>query len=423
MRSLALLCLAGAAACSDAGLALTIGAADVPAGADRIEIVLASPDAIDTIEGQPAGGSARYYRQKSTGGELDKIGKLDGFTVRIEAGGAGSEEFIPFVIAYAGDSPVAAGAVLDAQGAPMPLAVPASSRIEASVALVPLAAADPVIGVKAGQIEEVRCDGARSGIAWQLPSGPQIRLLQPDPGGDGKLDASARPLDLDCDGYRAGAGDCDDLRARVSPGAAEACDGVDSNCDGAHYAVEQCTPPDGECAPGSADGIRTCREVAGGASTTCTGSPACRCRSGGPGPCARCVLAIEGTASPVEPCAPAFARLPLVTCTQLSPCLVEVLQYPDSAGWEIDIASGAQLDWKLYATVLNGELALRVKPRKSSVAAAPGASVGAVHLVIAANANSFTAIGIDLELGPGRLEGCATIPTMDGLYPMVCGLQ
>jgi len=38
--------------------------------------------------------------------------------------------------------------------------------------------------------------------------------------------------DLDGDGYSPGAGDCDDADPAVNPGAVEACDQVDNDCDG-----------------------------------------------------------------------------------------------------------------------------------------------------------------------------------------------
>ena len=40
------------------------------------------------------------------------------------------------------------------------------------------------------------------------------------------------PTDADADGFSSCAGDCDDARAAVHPGAAEACDGLDNDCDG-----------------------------------------------------------------------------------------------------------------------------------------------------------------------------------------------
>ena len=49
--------------------------------------------------------------------------------------------------------------------------------------------------------------------------------------GDG-LDGRPDELDYDGDGVAACAGDCDDLDAGIFPGAPDACDGIDSDCDG-----------------------------------------------------------------------------------------------------------------------------------------------------------------------------------------------
>jgi len=38
--------------------------------------------------------------------------------------------------------------------------------------------------------------------------------------------------DADGDGFSSCSGDCDDTCARVHPGAAEDCDGLDNDCDG-----------------------------------------------------------------------------------------------------------------------------------------------------------------------------------------------
>src|SRR5688500_19000603 len=53
--------------------------------------------------------------------------------------------------------------------------------------------------------------------------------------GKDKDDGTSEPpsdVDADSDGYASDA-DCDDQTAAVNPGAAEQCDGVDNNCDGA----------------------------------------------------------------------------------------------------------------------------------------------------------------------------------------------
>ncbi|MBI2411001.1 MAG: putative metal-binding motif-containing protein [Candidatus Kerfeldbacteria bacterium] len=41
------------------------------------------------------------------------------------------------------------------------------------------------------------------------------------------------PSDLDADGWTVKVGDCNDLQPEIHPAAAEVCDGIDNNCDGA----------------------------------------------------------------------------------------------------------------------------------------------------------------------------------------------
>jgi hypothetical protein len=429
MRALILIGLVGAAACGgDTGLVLKISAPDGPGQAARIEIVLANPDAIGTAGGQLTGGTVRYYRQQSTTAAVD-VADLDGRVVRIEGrDGKGDEVFVPFVFAYddagpqPGRPPIAAGAVLDPQGLPLAVEVPAGSILEATVSMIPLKAADVKLGVLSGQIAEIQCgsnDGPwRSGIAWQPPTGDQLRLLLPEPDDESKLDATARALDLDCDGFVADQRDCDDLRARYNPGAAETCDGEDTNCDGSHLAITQCNPPDADCGPGSTDGILFCEDTAQGTPVTmCAGSPACRCRAGNPGPCSRCTLAFEEMDLPVKPCAPAVAKLSVGPCDALSPCLVEVIR--DDGPWAASVAAGPQLEFKLSATVVTGEVYLRVKAEQSSLIAAPGASVGAVHLAISRALALPRYIGIDLELATQRTDACVTAM---GYFGMTCSL-
>jgi hypothetical protein len=425
MRALLLIGLVGAAACShgDTGLAITLSAPDVPPGADRIEVVMASPDVV-TVEGQPP-GAVRYYRQKSSAGVLDKLTALDGYSLRIEGRpGKGDEKFIPLVIAYAGDAPVAVGAVPAPDGKPLALVVPDSSRIEATVAMVPLQAVDLPLEIAIGQLAEMRCganSGAwRSGIVWHPPGDDQLRLLFPDPDSASQLDASSRPLDLDCDDYRADGGDCDDLRPRLNPGATEACDGVDVNCDGPAFAFVQCNPPEIECGAGSTDGIALCRDTATGTPGLCMGSPACRCRStSGTNLCSKCTLAFKGSSTSASPCSPGLAKVQLEGCLSTAPCLVQVVHYLDDTEWDIEIAPNQQAEFKSSSTSY-GELWLRVKSRRETVSAAPGASIGAVHLVVVNSLSSFRPIGFDLQL-KDTVDDCSSVAAqLPETYQMSC---
>lgn len=426
MRALVPIGLVGAVACGDnAGLLLTIDAPDGPAGASRIELVLANPDAIAMVPGQLTGGDVRYYRQKSTAGAVEDLARLDGFVVRIEGrDGKGDEPFVPFVIAYdASSKPIAIGSVLDPQGLPLALEVPAGSRLEARATMTPLLPADLTKGIMSGQVAELRCaendGGWRSGLAWQPPAGLQLRLLLPDPDGDSRLDATSRPLDLDCDGYAADARDCDDVRVRYNPGAAEQCDGEDTNCDGSHFAITACGPSTTTCGPGTLDGIQFCRDEGEGTVLgECVGDPACQCRSGGP--CARCTLPFEG-AAPVKPCAPALGKLAnLGACTLATPCTVEVIQ--DDGPWEATLAADPQGSFERRAVVTTGEAWLRVKFQLTSLSAPGGASVGAVHLAISVGGTAPRYVGIDLQLQGGSIDNCETTLTPAGYFGMLCGL-
>jgi hypothetical protein len=64
-------------------------------------------------------------------------------------------------------------------------------------------------------------------------------------------DPTLRPVDGDQDGYSSCTGDCDDEDDDVHPGLAEACDGVDTDCDGA-------LPPDE--VDGDSDGYLACED-------------------------------------------------------------------------------------------------------------------------------------------------------------------
>jgi hypothetical protein len=426
MLSIALAC----AACGDnTGLVLTVGAPPGMAAA-RLELVLASPEAADVSE-QRTGGDARYYRQKSTAGELgDLPASLDGFVIRIEGrDGKGDEPFVPFAIAYGASGPIAAGAVLDPEGLPLALEIPSSSRIEATVTLLPLAAVDPMKGIAAGQLAELPCTRSnrswRSGLAWQPAAGPQLRLLLPDPEGEAPLDATRRSLDLDCDGHPADGGDCDDVHVQYNPAAAERCDGADMNCDGSRFAVTGCLLPDTSCGALDRDGVQLCRDDGSGSTIgDCLGSPECRCRPGYPGtdPCSKCELAFEAEAGPAAPCAPAVAKVAVGPCDTASPCTVEVVQ--DDGPWAATVAPEPRGDFGQRAVVTGPDVYLRVKAGVTSLPAAPGASVGAVHLVITRPISGVPRyLGFDLALAGSKVASCSSVssPTLPaGYFGMTC---
>jgi len=83
--------------------------------------------------------------------------------------------------------------------------------------------------------------------------------------------------DLDADGYNTCAGDCDDGEAVVYPGAAELCNGVDDDCDGAVPGEEDDADGDGyricdgDCDDGLADVNPGVSEVCNGTDDDCDG--------------------------------------------------------------------------------------------------------------------------------------------------------
>jgi hypothetical protein len=70
---------------------------------------------------------------------------------------------------------------------------------------------------------------------------------------DGEIDEGTPSYDDDGDGFAERGGDCDDTRASVRPGAREGCDGVDQDCDGIVDEDTSCFDDDGDGAS-EADG-------------------------------------------------------------------------------------------------------------------------------------------------------------------------
>lgn len=106
-----------------------------------------------------------------------------------------------------------------------------------------------------------------------------------DLGGEG----GASTLDNDGDGYSPASGDCDDDRAEVNPGADEACDGRDNDCDGSEPASENDDDSDGwlvcegDCDDGAASVYPGAPEVCDDADSDCDGVSNDRADSDGDG--------------------------------------------------------------------------------------------------------------------------------------------
>ncbi|MHA7631001.1 RCC1 domain-containing protein [Corallococcus sp. M7] len=102
------------------------------------------------------------------------------------------------------------------------------------------------------------CDGVDNDCDGQVDEGVPTQTWSRDADGDG-YGTSAQALQK-CSqpaGYVSNAGDCNDSNASIRPGAAEACDGVDNDCDGA--TDEAASGP-----PGSACFVSGRRRVAAG---------------------------------------------------------------------------------------------------------------------------------------------------------------
>jgi len=422
---------------ADEGAVLVVRAPDGPGAAARLEIVLAnaSGDAITDLDGQRVAPGAfdaepvRYYRQRAAGGEVAAIAALDGFTLRIEPNLPEVPEraFVPFLVAYdAQDQVIGIGAVRGGDGLPMAIDVSTDARIEYVVDVVPIAATDGAEGIGAREGLAIACSAGSakwpSGLAWR-PDGdadaPQLRLLLPDRGADASAtDASKREADLDCDGHAAPDQDCDDLRGAYNRGAAEACDGVDANCDGQRYVAEPCANDPTSCAGATDRGVQLCDDRSGEPVGACVADPACACAAGSPG-CNRCALAFQTTAAidHQAPCAPSVGKLRLEACTSDVPCTVEVIA--TSGPWRAFIAQTAESGFTLKLEEAVGPIYLEVKlGGTTEVAGVPDASVGAVYLAVTQGGQTRS-LGVDLALREVATTSCPEI-SGTGTFEMVC---
>ena len=94
------------------------------------------------------------------------------------------------------------------------------------------------------------CDGLDNDCDGSIDNEPADRLFYADADGDGHGSTIVQAACTAPAGFVPAGGDCDDDDATIHPGAAEACNDVDDNCDGA---VDEGAPPDRQWYP-DADG-------------------------------------------------------------------------------------------------------------------------------------------------------------------------
>lgn len=416
MPSRCALVVVALAACGDFehGAVLAVRAPDGPASASRIEIVLANADAsaISLIADQrlrPGDfetGPTRYYRQRETGGIVENIARLDGFVVRVAPNTerVPDVDFVPFILAYDGATLAGIGVVLDSTGTASAIRIEDGYRDNYEVRLWPVAPADLQLGIADGETATLACADAPSGFAWQH-GGEQYRLLVP---ASGAFDATPRAADLDCDQHAAAEDDCDDLRATYHDGVAETCDGQDTNCDGARFAIEHC---DSTCGPGS--GITMCRDLDGGMQTSCAPNAQCRCNAGAG--CPSCdVEHVGSTAGDRTLCAPAIGKLGVDGCAAAT-CAVDLI--PTDQPWKLQVSADG-MTFGRSATIANGELFVRAE--YFGPTPVPGAmpDLGTIHLAIGQNATTRY-LGVALKLADNFVrEVCE--PDGSGTHLMTC---
>jgi hypothetical protein len=181
------------------------------------------------------------------------------------------------------------------------------------------------------------------------------------------MDASTRPLDLDCDGHEVSLADnsrldCDDTRATFNRDATDICDGMDTNCDNAQTIATACPIAPAACTsplqPTAGAGISVCNDETGD-TTGCHQTASCACTAQGGNGCHACQVPFELASALVHPCQPAIGQITLDQCTDGSPCDVEIAGV--RGGWKVEISDPAQQAFSTRAFGIQGPLAIRVK--------------------------------------------------------------
>lgn len=433
MRSLGLLLLASLVACGDPdGAVLTFATPDGPVAATRIELVLASAEEPIVVSQRVQPGRldeelVSYYLQRASGGTFADPGDLGGLSLRIapELDVTRDERFVPFALLYDGDALVGLGTVDGADGAPVAVTIRPGMLAEYRMTVTPLSevvADDGVIGD--GRARRFPCETTSlevypGGLVWKRAGQPQRRLVLGPA-------AKERGADVDCDEHDARDEDCDDLRIAFHEGQVEACDGLDTDCDGRMTElIEECPLPSGLCA---GTGVAYCTE--GGPSNAapvlhgCRATPTCACdpQIGNVDLCNRCVLAYrQGEPRPL--CAPALGKLHPrgMLCDPNLPCRIEVVAV--DGPFEVEVAAIETGPFASSATTSSTYLWLRLEHTDGpTIDAMPRTSVGAVYLAVQNGDGTFLPVSVDLELDVEVSGECmpALGSNLNGLVWMSC---
>ena len=423
------------AACTDEGAHLTFSAPEGPAAAATYELVLASPDLVPTIDAQrvnPDGlstESVTYYLQRTDVVASGTIDHVNNVTVLVRPNSTIAETaFIPFVALYDGDGALVGMGTFRAtpDGPPQPILIQRDEVDVYALDVEPVDQVDATMPVGTREAMPVDCTRDdqttwQSGIVWRPRVGGELRLLF----SDGEGDATQRPLDLDCDGHDVApedaSADCDDTRSSFHAGAAEACDGEDTNCDTVQTLAVPCTATDGNVCvdPSTQQGVALCDDRTGTVGA-CMSDPQCLCANGAQG-CVRCVLGHATNEPPpgqTVPCQPGTGQISTQNlCDGGSPCTVQVVSV--RGGWDAEVAGGpANTVFGPVAVGVGSSFFLRAKRPEgpgTAIPGFPGHTVGQVDLdIIDINGtNHYMGVDLEMDISDGV---CAA----NGPYQMQC---
>jgi hypothetical protein len=429
---LALVVVVALAGCTETGAHLTFSAPEGPRTAAAFSIILAAPGDIATISNQRVALADRriqtvsYYRQRTTAGEVRQaINQVDGFRVRIAPDAEVTDtDFIPFIL------------IQDGQGQLVGIGTyrygdshePRSIEVRRDEIGMYTLHVEPVVEVTdmdttgPGQVQVVECERGdemfQSGVVWRPLGGGELRIVLPADGDD----ATGRALDLDCDDHAVtpddASADCDDTRNWFHRGAEEACDGHDTNCDGADTIALPCDSQVCPALAGVQTGVALCDDATG-TSAACQPTASCACASSTTSiyTCNYCELpwATGSAAGAFRPCQPTQGIVKVYGhCSDLAPCTIEIAGTRN--GWLAEIARDATQPFGHVAEDVTNQFVLKVKHPDGAtheVQSSPGGPLGDIDFIYR-TATSTRYVGLQLRLleeQPAQAS-CPSVPAM-----------